>query len=831
MSIKPTIIRLAPTQQSIRRALFSFPMVYCVFSQIVPALAQSSSVQDFLYLVGLWSPTYYVNAATGNDSSPGTQAQPWQTLRKVNSFVFRAHTVVYLQGSFSGGDNGLILTTMMAPQGNIKISGYGSGATINSGNSTACLSAVNVRALTVANFSCVGGGNTNNSTAGISIINDGSVSVYMTGPNVTGMMVWGYGGSCIIVKGTSGNSGFRNVNVSSNVVHDCTGNGVVFDSCITAAGSGLGTDAGNFNVTIQHNTAYNCNGTAGLSNWSGSGILVDDTRGALIQYNVAHDFGASQTYCGGAVGIGAYQVANAVIQFNEAYNGKTGAGGCDGDGFDLDGGAIDLIMQYNYAHDNVGAGFLVAAYSGTVNANSVARFNISQNDGVISGALSTFAEDATASVTGCQIYNNTAFTTKGAAFFSSVVGGGIACQVSNNVLYQIGGSIIEVAASNQNFTGNDYYGSGGIVWSGATYKAGTVAGTVSAWQSATGQEKISGRNVGHTFEPRLVVYGGGGAIGAYIPASLPQYEPQVGSPIIAAGLNLSRQYRINPGTQDFYGNRILTTSLPIGAAAQAITWPSLKGTCSRATSFLTRMKAPSTSLQEQVNGVICGLVADGTFSSMDVFYDFLMDVRTNANLNMIANADNITVHGNPTFTAFGGYSGSGVTTDYLTTNYSPAGSPNFTTNSAAFGVCVLNARSIGSAGVAGGSVDGSGNSIFIQPFTRASNFQWQVNGKLVAGGAYSNSSTRGDWIVARISATQLAVALDGAAQSLVDGNSTEIPNVSVTLLAGNNHGSIIDASTDTLGFVWFGSTPSIAQAMTIHSRIHAATVWADQNGC
>src|SRR3989344_2138478 len=42
----------------------------------------------FEYSGGTQSTTYYVSSSAGNDAWPGTQAQPWQTLNKVNSFLF-----------------------------------------------------------------------------------------------------------------------------------------------------------------------------------------------------------------------------------------------------------------------------------------------------------------------------------------------------------------------------------------------------------------------------------------------------------------------------------------------------------------------------------------------------------------------------------------------------------------------------------------------------------------------------------------------------------------------------------------------------------------------
>ena len=52
--------------------------------------------------------TYYVSVS-GNDNNPGTQAQPWKTLAKVNGYNFLPGDVIYFErGSIWSG--GLIIS-------------------------------------------------------------------------------------------------------------------------------------------------------------------------------------------------------------------------------------------------------------------------------------------------------------------------------------------------------------------------------------------------------------------------------------------------------------------------------------------------------------------------------------------------------------------------------------------------------------------------------------------------------------------------------------------------------------------------------------------------
>ena len=61
------------------------------------------------------------------------------------------------------------------------------------------------------------------------------------------------------------------------------------------------------------------------------------------------------------MGIWTYNSNDVLIQYNESYDNK--AGHIDGDGFDLDGGTTNSILQYNYSHDNDGAGILEAQFA------------------------------------------------------------------------------------------------------------------------------------------------------------------------------------------------------------------------------------------------------------------------------------------------------------------------------------------------------------------------------------------------------------------------------------------------------------------------------------
>jgi hypothetical protein len=557
--------------------------------------------------------SYYYVANGGSDSANGqTPATAWQTIAHVNAQTFASGTAILFNGgqTFSGG---VALTPSNAPGGGVTIGSFGVGqAIISSGNSTACVSATNLAAIKVNNITCTGGGNATSTTAGISIVNSQAGNTTLDGPTITNNTVSAYGRNGIEVVGSNGTSGFNTVNVSNNTVHDTTGHGGTGTACIrVTSAAGYGTNNVHSNVTVAGNTVYNCTGQAGQTNWSGSGIVVSETSSATIANNVAHNFGINNSHCGGPVGIWTYDSTLITIQYNEAYNGQsnTRSGGCDGGGLDFDGGVTNSVMQYNWAHDNLGPGYLMDNYQDAQNlswGNNTVRWNIGQNNG-----FGELAFGFTRAATGpAYIYNNT--------FVNQVAGSGITVRVTgsttmilgtvaNNIFAGASGTLIDnvLNTPSLNFIGNDYYTYGrqiNITWNAINYAS------FSAWQTATGQEKISGSNVGLTSNPRIYVPGGGFTNAGYVPANLMAYNLQSGSPMIGAGLNLTTQFSIDPGPTDYYGTSVSASSLPVGAANGD--FGTFAASCTAATNYLARVSGFTKSDNVRYNSLLCGLNSD-----------------------------------------------------------------------------------------------------------------------------------------------------------------------------------------------------------------------------
>jgi hypothetical protein len=649
----------------------------------------------------------FLKAAGSDGNDCLTPATACQTPSHVSGLSFTSLKVtINANGgdTLGGGTAGFSFTTSFSTKGPI-LQSYGTGqATISTGNSAAGLTATNVPGGAINNVAFVGGGNTTNTTAGISIVNSQAGNTKLAGWTISGVTVSGYGYNAISIQGTSGTSGFNGVVIANNTITNVTGNSTdsFGTSCImvfskTGYGNGI-TAPSHTNVTITGNTVSNCTGTAGNFNWSGSGIFVAQSSNVTIGgspagQNVAHDFGINSTNnTGGPTGIWAADGANINISYNEAYNGRHGSGGFDGDGFGLNGGVINSSVTHNYAHNNAGSDYIFAQYNDstccTQWGNNTVAWNIGQDaqGGAACGEVELLFETA---VTGpLYVYRNTFFNQinsiifGGASSSSATVVGTIA---NNLILGTTGGNLVSIVhPTSLSFYGNDYYTYGAafaVLWNGTGYAS------FSAWQTATGQEKISGSNVGLTVNPQVYVAGGGWANGGYVPANLYAYELQSGAAMIGAGVNLQTNFGINPAGTDYFGAAVAAGSLTVGAAEGD--FGTFVASCTASSNFLARVSSFNKLDNVNYNSLICGEVSDGDFANLDLQYMEAAPNHAAAILNLVSSASpiaSLTEHGTCSFTARVGITGDGSTC-YEDTgfNAATASSPKFTQNSGTIG--------------------------------------------------------------------------------------------------------------------------------------------------
>ncbi len=445
----------------------------------------------------LMASMYYVSPA-GNDANSGTSSNlPWKTITKVNGASLSPGDLVQFQGgqSFTGS----VTVKSGTTNSPIIYTSYGTGpAVINSGSLNGAAGS-GVSGIVVSNLDFIGNGYTSNSSAGISISGQGNFV------RVDSVESSGYGEAGIYFTTSSSGKGYANVRITGSTVHDCGYAGIYVEGVYDKKGTA--TYYSHTNFYIGHCNVYDIPGRATDSDHTGNGIYIYDINDATVEYCVVHDTGANDKVCGGPVGLWCWQANHITFQFNESYHNLANfaAGGCDGDGIDFDGGTVNSLMQYNYSHDNYGAGLLSWEFSGArPMSNNVVRYNITQNNG---SHGNFYAEITTGggTLTGFQIYNNDFYASTGSFACAQIDGPLVNSGFRNNILFSTNGVPL-VTIAKATFQGNDYWTSGG-----ATNIAGYT--TLSAWQAATGQEKLNSNSVADAVDPLFTAPGTAGRLG------------------------------------------------------------------------------------------------------------------------------------------------------------------------------------------------------------------------------------------------------------------------------------------------------------------------------
>ncbi|HZY61871.1 MAG TPA: hypothetical protein VFE38_05035 [Edaphobacter sp.] len=362
--------------------------------------------------------SYYVSS-TGNDSNSGTSpSSPWQTIGKVNTFVFPEGAIV----NFEGGQVFtvcLVANPTKVPNSSVSnpftLQSYGTGmATLQSnctGTGSSAITGDTVNGFAVNGLKIVNGSQTLN---GVLLENQHYASpvqnLVVENAEITGFApVSGVSGGVaeifVIGDAMNGHNGpLNNVQMLNNKLH---GASVTSPDGPGIAGYGYGKNI--TNVLVQGNTIYDL----GMPASSSYGALeADGWNDGTIQYNVVHDIGANVTSCGGTAGIETYSSNNITIRYNEGYKIQPSPGfsaGCDWDAIDLDGGTTNSVVEYNYTHSNYGLGL----YAYTVNPSgstwgpNTYRYNISENDGLLGANGAAFGLQGYPPPNALQVYGNT----------------------------------------------------------------------------------------------------------------------------------------------------------------------------------------------------------------------------------------------------------------------------------------------------------------------------------------------------------------------------------------------------------------------------------------
>lgn len=500
-------------------------------------------------------PTTYFISPSGSDTNSGISPQdPWKTISKINSIDLQPGDEVLFEGDQTyEGNIYLDENDANDPNNPVRISSYGSGRAMISSGLSDGLMAYNTSGIIVDNLIFSGKATTEKKNSGIHFYNDLPGDVKLNSVRITNCEVYGYRDSGIVIGSWNKISGFNDVLIENNKVHD------ILDAGISSYGEFSASKVGyaHSNVTVRNCEVYNIPGY-NKGNNSGNGIVLSDVQHSVIEYCTAYNSGSGNAFSeGGPVGIWYWDADQVTIQYNEVYGMASGTNK-DGGGFDLDGGVTNGIIQYNYSHDNEGAGYLIGQFSGARPMNNITvRYNISENDAATNGgSVFLFNGESAHRMKNIFVHNNTLVLTKkrysGVANIKYIVWKPVKDNIHfyNNILYASNGAaLIDIP------TGYDGHFAGNLYFSTSDFKIKfheTIYNSLEAFRS-TGKEIYESNPAGYQGDPLLNDAGNGGIIGFGNPLNtLNAYKINDASPATDSGIDVP----FDKGSRDFYGNNL-----------------------------------------------------------------------------------------------------------------------------------------------------------------------------------------------------------------------------------------------------------------------------------
>ena len=509
--------------------------------------------------------TDYFVRSTGDDESKGNLTNvAWRTIERVNRarlrpgdrVLFEAATTFPGNLHFSAEDAG----TTNAP---VVIGSFGEGrATILAGRQTG-ITVENAGGFTIENLIIRGAGRTNNAGYGILCDNTRTNGQRLSHLRIANVETHGFGIFGILIAGTQ--AGFEHVIITNCVMRDNLRGGM------EVAGR-LPWESPKYahaDVLVTHCQAFDNTGDPTyLKNHSGSGIVLYQVDGGIMEYCTAWNNGAlCRSGGGGGVGLWTCASRRVVIQNCESFTNKTS--GADGGGFDIDGGCVECVLQYNYSHDNDGPGLMVYTYpyASHTDRGNVVRFNISENDSRKGRRYAgLWVRTDGKEMTGVEIYNNTIVMGPWTDQAACVYARGVEARLRNNIFIATGSAVplrVEQPQDRVRFENNLYWREGGptqIVWGAKTYSS------LQSWRDHSSQEMLDGKPTGFIVNPVLTPHPPDERPGERVELrALRAFRPLPGSPALAGGLDLRGKFGLDIGVRDFVGLPPREGRFPLGA--------------------------------------------------------------------------------------------------------------------------------------------------------------------------------------------------------------------------------------------------------------------------
>ena len=339
---------------------------------LAPLMARILLVTGLSFSESALAADYYISKA-GNDDNDGlTLVSSWATLLPANKRNLVPGDRILLEGGsrfagpllFDSEDHGTKETPIL-------VTSYGEGrATIDAGIGPGVV-AQNTAGIVISKINIIGRGRNDNRSDGINFSNDLPGATKLERIEIDEVEIGGFGSNGISIGGWNGESGFKDIRITRAVIHDNGLNGL-----ITYAQEPYTHER----VYVGHVQSFGNSGSPDSfpNTNSGFGIVLGGVREGTIEWSIAHHNG----WLGDAgVGIWTYASKLVTIQHNESFENRT-IGFHDGGGFALDGGVTDSVLQYNYSHDNDGAGYGLFQYQDAPpwSRNKV-QYNLSIDDG------------------------------------------------------------------------------------------------------------------------------------------------------------------------------------------------------------------------------------------------------------------------------------------------------------------------------------------------------------------------------------------------------------------------------------------------------------------